>query len=413
MAEQSAIARRQKRAARSDRNMATLHSAAATVSLLGTATSLVTGDIALAVVGGALTSWNHRHSRDRTERANSQEARGRAIESRLAQARGGSPTLGMRGIVPRKEAPPGMMKLGGPAPKATSRVNQGDVINASVAAINAKAAAVGTVARRRLARMQDQGVDGGAALKSAATAKSAAIKSQQRRVAAKTNITNTRLAVPATAVAPPTGLAPKIGGAVMRAATPLAIIGGISQGVSDASKVFKAGGTLGASLAAGLQGAAPAAIGLGAGFALAKALPAAAKFAGPVGLIATAGKAVYDGVQGYKKGGASGAARGVADSLTFGMASKVGATVTEAAAKVAAHVNPRALGVIGDHQVDHSLPSTKEQKAAAQERQSTEVAAQRKDRSGPKPPSYKDEWVDKNNVRHVRRNMDVRKRNFA
>lgn len=289
------------------------------------------------------------------------------------------------------------------------RINQGDVINASVAAINAKAAAVGTVARRRLARMQDSGSDGAAQLKTVATAKSAAVKSQQRRAAAKTNITSTRLANPATAVSSPAGLMPKIGGAVVRAATPLAIIGGVSQAVSEFSKVQKAGGTFGASLAAGLQGAAPAAIGLGAGFALAKALPAAARFAGPIGLVATAGKAVYDGYQGYKKDGARGAARGVADSLTFGLASKAAGSITEAAARI----NPRALGVIGTHQVDKTLPSTKEQKSEAQAKQSAEIASQRKDRVGPKKPTYKDEWVDKNNVRHIRRDMDVRKRSIT
>ena len=287
------------------------------------------------------------------------------------------------------------------------RVSQGDVINASVAAINAKAAAVGTVARRRLSQLQDSGSDGAAQLKTVATAKSAAVKTVQRRAAK--NITTGRLANPATAVAQPAGLMPKIGGAVVRAATPLAIIGGVSQAVSEFSKVQKAGGTLGASLSAGLQGAAPAAIGLGAGFALAKALPAAARFAGPIGLVATAGKAVYDGYQGYKKDGARGAARGVADSLTFGLASKAANSITEAAARI----NPRALGVIGAHQVDKTLLSTKEQKAEAQARQSSEIAAQRKDRVGPKKPTYKDEWVDKNNVRHVRRNMDVRKQNVA
>ncbi len=61
---------------------------------------------------------------DLIQRSDDKMARGRAIEALVAKMRGGSPALGMRGVVPDAKPaadgkrPPGMMKLGGPADAA-------------------------------------------------------------------------------------------------------------------------------------------------------------------------------------------------------------------------------------------------------------------------------------------------------
>lgn len=374
-------------------------------------------------------------------------------------------------------------------------INTSDVLNASVAAINAKAAAAGSVMRRakssptraesmsayekrfgyappssmsegamkrwvessfragpgrtgdpayeavvdkmkgeyfsnkskaNLPSLQQQGSDPVNALKTIASSKSAAMGSVAKRqrgekttvqslrdvaregkrsiAKARVDITRGRMIVPETIKAQ-SGIVTRVGGAVMRAATPLAVIGGVSQGVVQFNKARIEGRPIGASISAGLQGAAPAAVGLGAGFTLAKLAPAAAKFAGPIGLAATVGKAVWDGYQGYKAAGGKGAVKGVADSLTFGMASKVASSITS----VAGNINPRALGVIGDHKVDPTKPSTSTMKSFEREKTIDRIQQQRQDRKAMQP-GYKDEWVDKNNIRHVRHDMNVRKR---
>ena len=150
--------------------------------------------------------------------------------------------------------------------------------------------------------------------KTATTSKASAVGSVQRA--------KIKAAMPLIAdVAPPSTLA-KVGNAAGRAALPLALLGGASQAY-NAFQQAKSDGKSGidATLAA-MESASPTAAGLSAGAMLAKIAPAVAKFAGPVGLAVTLGKAGYDAYQGYQKGGATEAVRAGADSLTFGVASK-------------------------------------------------------------------------------------------
>jgi len=61
------------------------------------------------------------HVSDRAfDRGKAIRSHGRAVESRISQARGGSAALGMRGVVPGRPRPAGMMRLGGPMPAATA-----------------------------------------------------------------------------------------------------------------------------------------------------------------------------------------------------------------------------------------------------------------------------------------------------
>lgn len=114
----TAYSRRQMRAASSNRNMAALHGGAMTVATMGAVASLATGDLALGVVGGALAGWNYGRKQEETQRGNAKVARGHVVDSRIAQARGGSAAMGMRGVVPGRRQLPGMMRLGGPMPAA-------------------------------------------------------------------------------------------------------------------------------------------------------------------------------------------------------------------------------------------------------------------------------------------------------
>jgi hypothetical protein len=150
--------------------------------------------------------------------------------------------------------------------------------------------------------------------KTAATSKASAVGAVNRRAL--------KAAMPLAADVAPASTMSKIGNAAGRAALPLAILGGTSQAY-NAFQQARAEGQSGinATLAA-MESAAPTGAGISAGAMLAKLAPAVAKFAGPVGLAVTVGKAGYDAYEGFQKGGTTGAIRAGADSLTFGVASK-------------------------------------------------------------------------------------------
>lgn len=177
--------------------------------------------------------------------------------------------------------------------------------------------------------------------KTAATSKASAAKSMQRRQTAKMQ----RLVEPAAA---PAHKAPRVRGSdgrfsakvaaqsaqrgimntAARVMTPLAIAGGISNGVTAFNDAKANGQTTAEASMAAAKASAPTAIGLSAGAALAKLAPGLARVAGPIGLAATLGAAAYKGIQGYKSGGIKGAALGAADSLSFGLASKAVNAIT-------------------------------------------------------------------------------------
>lgn len=191
-----------------------------------------------------------------------------------------------------------------------------------------KSAAIGSTLRRSAAKVSrtttDAAVDAG---KTSASATGTAIKGRLAKAARASAV-----AAPAPTPASGVGRAGALlGKAASKAATPLTVIGGASQGYQAYTKAKADGQSTAQALGEGAKGAAPAAGGLAMGAALARAAPALAARMTPVGLVAMGAKAAYDGYQGYQQNGWSGAAQGAADSVTFGLASWAYGKGTEAA----------------------------------------------------------------------------------